>query len=522
MSKKLLGPLLIICLFALGAIVVRIVLPMLEETRQKAGSDAERLQGDVRLALDNWIGYFPLRSAEMRSRLRQAGWRLAVEDDNADYATRMQRLKDGELDFAVATVDSFILNAAPVDFPATIIMVIDESKGGDAILARQDRVAGMDAIKGKTDLRVAFTPGSPSHHLAKAAAEHFDVPELLPPAGNSQRIETDGSEAALQKLLAGTADVAICWEPDVSKGLAQPGIVKILGTEDTAKLIVDILLVRKEFAEANPEVVELFLATYFRVLKQYRDAPEKLQQDVQEETGLGAEAVQTMLGGVHWVSLTENSEQWFGISAPGMLGLDGLVETIESTVRILVNAGDFTASPLPGGDPYRLIRSDFLERLFHKGLTGFTSNPAASVNTTTTLEAQFPPLSDTQWAQLQEVATLKMAPIVFQTGASELDFLAKEEVDKAVSRLTHYPNFRIEVRGHTSTAGDAAANQALSQDRADAVARYLQVVYNIDQPRLRAKGFGGERPLPQQPGESLRAWRYRLPRVELVLVRDEF
>jgi len=39
---------------------------------------------------------------------------------------------------------------------------------------------------------------------------------------------------------------------------------------------------------------------------------------------------------------------------------------------------------------------------------------------------------------------------------------------------------------------------------------------------MKAKGYGGEQPLPQLAGDSRRSYNYRLPRVELVLVTDKF
>jgi len=120
------------------------------------------------------------------------------------------------------------------------------------------------------------------------------------------------------------------------------------------------------------------------------------------------------------------------------------------------------------------------------------------------------------------VGTLKLDPIIFQHGDSSLDVLGKEVVDRAVELFSHYPHFRIVVKGHTGTRGDPDENQRLSQERAEAVSRYLTVAHNIDPKRIRAVGYGGERPLARSEGESLRAWQYRLPRVELVLARDEY
>lgn len=522
MNKKITGAILLFLICSVGIVLLYYLLPYFQDRHQKVTSDATKTRGKIRIAMDNWVGYFPLRSPEMKNLMRRAGWILVCEDDNANYDQRMQRLKKHEIDLAVATVDSFILNAEKYGYPGTIISVIDESKGGDAILAVRKRVNNLDGLKGKRDIRVAFTPDSPSHHLAKAAADHFNVRELLP--RGTLRIDTDGSEKAREKLLSGKADVAILWEPDVSRALSHDGIVKILGTEDTERLIVDILIAGREFSSRNPDVIKLLLNNYFRTLKKYRQNPQLLLKHVKDETGLAETAIRNMLKGVKWASFHENCETWFGIAAPGNYAEEGLVDTIQSTVTILTNSGDFSSSPIPDADPYRLTNSSFLEQLFTKGITGFTTpvQGAKGSGPVESIETKFAPLDEQGWESLKEVGTLKVEPIVFQHGTKELGLLAKQVVDEAIQRLRHYPNFRVVIKGHTGTRGDHDENLRLSRDRAEAVARYLNVVYNIDPQRLRPVGFGGKKPLPKRPGESRRAYEYRLPRVELVLAREDF
>jgi hypothetical protein len=523
MNRSVVGALLIVVFVVIGAVGVKLLLPYFEKSQQRATTDATKTKGKIVVALDNWVGYFILRSPEMENAMRRAGYTLICEDDQADYGRRMDRLKAGEIDFAVATVDSFILNGSARNYPGAIIMVLDESKGGDAILARKEKLSGLDALKGRTDVRVAFTPESPSHHLAKAAADHFSVSELLP--RGKLRIETSGSEKAREKLLAGQADVAICWEPDVSRALADKGIIKLLGTEDTERLIVDILVAGRRTLQKKPEVVQLMVNTYFRVLKKYRQNIDLLTDQVKKETGLPKDAVVAMLKGVQWVNFSDNCEKWFGISAPGQFADEGLIDTIIASARILQNAGDFSATPIPDDDPYRLTNSRFLETLFSKGLTGaFTSATGGSsgAGAIASLETPFVFLNDKQWDTLKEVGTLKVDPIVFQQGTTELDMIAKKVIDYAAERLKHYPNFRIVIKGHTDVRGDKRQNALLSKDRADAVARYLQVVYNVHSNRLRVIGYGGDKPLQRLAGETRRAWMYRLPRVELVLVREDF
>ena len=520
MTRQTTGALLLLLVGLLTIGAAYFLKPYFQEKEQRVTSDAREIKGSITVAVDNWIGYFPLCSPDMKKRMRQHGWNMVCEDDQADYAQRMKRLKDSEIDLAAATVDSFLLNGSSKGFPGTIIAVIDESQGGDAILARKEAVSSLNGLKGRSDIKVAYTPNSPSHHLLKSAATHFDVPELLP--RGELLIATKGSEEALKRLISGKTHVAALWEPDVSRALAQDGIVKLLGTEDTKRLIVDVLIAGRDFSRSRPEVVKLLLSSYFMTLKFYRENPSLLQEHVLAATKLPGDAVGKMLQGVAWTNLTENCEKWFGISAPGGHAEESLIETLESTAQVLVQNGDFSEKPFPQGDPYRLTQSRFLEELYLKDLTGFTIPGAIKADTLTSLETRFAPMSPEAWDDLQEVGTLKTEPVVFQSGTADLSFQGKIEIDHAAERLKHYPNFRMVIKGHTGTEGDPEANRELSQERSEAVSRYLQVTYNIDPNRLYAIGFGGERPLPRNSAESPRAYRYRLPRVELVLVREVY
>ncbi|MCI5222934.1 MAG: hypothetical protein D3924_09740 [Candidatus Electrothrix sp. AR4] len=523
MNKRVTGALLLLVLGAATLVGVKeLLIPALNEKKQSSTSDAVRIKGKVRLALDNWIGYFPLRSNEMKGFMRRGGWNLVWTDDKADYRTRMEQLHKGEIDAAVATVDSYLLNGSRFDFPGSIIAVIDESKGGDAIVARKQQAENLDSVKGAKNLKIAFTPNSPSHYLLKAAADHFNVPELLP-TQKKNKIETEGSEGALKKLLGKGADIAVLWEPDVSRALADKNIVKLLGTEDTERLIVDILLVNRDFMQDEPEAVDLLLRSYFKVLKQYRDNPDLLKKHVVDETGLSKKIAQTMLQGVRWITLTENCEQWFGIVQSGGQAREMISDTIESAATTLVNAGDFSTSPVPDQNPYRLVKSSYLKDLYEKSLGGFTKQAAgASSKGTDSLTAPFSSLDTAAWERLREVGTLKIQPIIFQHGSTELDMFAAEVMNEAVARLQHYPNFRVVIRGHTGLRGDPEQNKALSQHRADAVAAFLQEKFHINTNRLQAMGYGAERPLQRLPEESKKAYEQRLLRVEIVLVREEF
>jgi outer membrane protein OmpA-like peptidoglycan-associated protein/ABC-type nitrate/sulfonate/bicarbonate transport system substrate-binding protein len=500
----------LIVLGLIAAAGYKYVWPRFEERRQIDTSDARGAKGRVVIGVDNWVGYFPLCSDEMKKRIRRAGYVLQCEDDKADYPARFAALRGGQLQFAVATIDAYLLNGPGAGFPGAIVAVIDESKGGDAIVGWQDRVASIDALKADPTPTIAFTPGSPSEHLLRSAAVHFDVAGLL--AGNAWRVETNGSPAALQKLLAHKVDAAVLWEPDVTRALNTQGVVKLLSTADTQRLIVDVLIAGRSVLQQDPEMAKVVLQTYFEVIRHYRDNPELLARDVASSTRLPAQQVSAMLKGVSWTSLTDNFQVWLGTTPDA----NATVDVIQSTLHVLEESSAVKHNPLPERDPYRILNRQFVGAAF----TAVATGAAAAAPSTNSLEKRFEPLDDTAWSRLREVGTLKSFNVSFQSGTSDLGYDGKLELDRMMEILSHYPTFRVLVRGHTGLNGDPEENKRLSADRAEAVARYMNVTYNVDLNRMRVVGLGATQPLARAAGETERAYQYRLPRVEISLLAD--
>jgi len=507
-------------------VTAKFLLPMWQDYTQRSTSDARTTKGTIQLAMDNWVGYAPLCSRQMKIRMRQAGYILECINDQANYPKRMEKLRKHQYQLAVATVDSYLLNGAKENFPGVITAVIDESFGGDAIVAWKDAFANLDSLKNAHDLKIALTPDSPSEHLVKAAAVHFDIPTLKDKT-RKWLVATNGSEEAYKKFMSHDVPVAVLWEPDVSRALAkgQGKVIKLLGTEVTAKLIVDILVADRDYAQNNPEAIIALLGNYFQTLKFFRDNPDELAKELKDSTGLSSDQITAMLKGVKWTTLTDNARHWFGVASFGTMPEEGLIETIEGATRILVSSGDFLSSPLPDHDPYRITNSQFVTDLYMGGLNAgqFTTpgvSPTPSQGKPT--KKSFSALTDEQWNQLRDVGTLQVRPIVFQSGTATLSYEGKLELDQAAESLQHYPNFRILIKGHTSNQGEPQANLRLSQQRADSVRRYLIITHTLDPNRVRAVGYGGDQLLPHKPGESMRAYNYRLSRVELMLVSEVY
>jgi outer membrane protein OmpA-like peptidoglycan-associated protein len=84
--------------------------------------------------------------------------------------------------------------------------------------------------------------------------------------------------------------------------------------------------------------------------------------------------------------------------------------------------------------------------------------------------------------------------VFFDTGKSTLRPESNKELNELVEFMSLQKTMVIEIAGYTDNVGTDAANQKLSQDRADAVRNYL-VNHKIPANQLQAKGYGASDPV---------------------------
>ncbi len=85
--------------------------------------------------------------------------------------------------------------------------------------------------------------------------------------------------------------------------------------------------------------------------------------------------------------------------------------------------------------------------------------------------------------------------VQFDTSKATIKPVSDQLLDEVASVLKEHPELvRLEVQGHTDSAGGRALNQRLSQDRAEAVKEAL-VRRGIADDRLTARGYGPDQPI---------------------------
>lgn len=99
--------------------------------------------------------------------------------------------------------------------------------------------------------------------------------------------------------------------------------------------------------------------------------------------------------------------------------------------------------------------------------------------------------------------------IRFETGQAKIDPDSVGLLDRLVETALRCPAANLEIAGHTDSAGEDAANQALSEKRAQAVADYLMRA-GLPLERLTAIGYGSAQPIASNDTDEGRAQNRRI------------
>lgn len=100
--------------------------------------------------------------------------------------------------------------------------------------------------------------------------------------------------------------------------------------------------------------------------------------------------------------------------------------------------------------------------------------------------------------------------VIFGNNSAAVDPASFAEIQQVADFMREYPQTSAVIEGHSDDRGEASYNQQLSQRRAQAVVEVLVNRFNVNRGRLRAVGYGEERPLVPNDSESNRAKNRRV------------
>jgi NitT/TauT family transport system substrate-binding protein len=263
------------------------------------GDDGSRA---VVLGTQPWIGYGPLTAIaphegyfedEGLSDVKIVNFK-SDKDINAAFASK-------RLD-AVSVGISQALTFAEAGVPVKIVLLEDVSTDADAILGRG--VSSVSELRGK---RVAVEEGTVGDMMLRYALQQNgmtidDVTVVPLPAAD-----------AGAAIIAGRVDAAVTYEPYITEAQAKNKDIKPIFTAgERPGLISDMLLVRDDVVENEPEVAQGLVNAWGRSIDFYKSNRTEAQELIAQDLGSPLADLKTAFDGVTFFDLAQNRRQLNG------------------------------------------------------------------------------------------------------------------------------------------------------------------------------------------------------------------
>ena len=111
--------------------------------------------------------------------------------------------------------------------------------------------------------------------------------------------------------------------------------------------------------------------------------------------------------------------------------------------------------------------------------------------------------------QIEQSGELVLEGVNFETNSAVITEDSNDILRKALNTLRTNPDLRVEIQGHTDDVGRNAANQRLSERRANSVRDWM-IQNGIDGGRMTARGYGEDSPLVPNDSDENRAKNRRI------------
>ena len=264
----------------------------------------------LKLAHSTWVGYGPFYIAQEKGFFKEEGVdiELVVMEDTP---AKMGALQAGQVDLVASTVDEFPIYMPPGKM-LRYILAVDNSKGGDGIVALKD-IKTLADLKGK---KVAFETGSVSQFFFNAVLKEAGMTESDVEVVNMTATDAGVAFAAQQ------VDAAVTWEPALSQGANAAHGHLLLSSADKPGLITDVVAVTPETVAAHKDELKAFVRAWYRALDFIKTNPDEAKQIM--ATGVGGwladpKVFDETLQGIEYLDKPMNETFFGSATAPGQI-----------------------------------------------------------------------------------------------------------------------------------------------------------------------------------------------------------
>jgi NitT/TauT family transport system substrate-binding protein len=454
----------------------------------------------IKISIVSFHGYAPAIVANGKSLKTQAGSifekkgvnvELVIQDDIPTLSTIFE---SGAAHCAWRTSDFWAQeqpNLRNAKLDARAIMIVDNTQGGDAIIARDPSITRVEDL---ADRKIALLQYTPSDGMTIDAVDNSSLSARKKESVRYVYVNAEEGTAGVRAALeSGNVDAAALWDPDLSLALKNiPGAHVVYSTKTATNLIYDVIVCDSRLLDntANTTAFQGLVAGWLEgVEASKRNPDEAVDALVRTEEFFtllakdqGRGFVKELFANLVWTGLDDNAR---------ILGLAGGTNHYERVYRrfdqIYRKAGALANPNSPVINPQDSFDYRFVRTLLEQNRAA--QQAAAKPEFTFTERAR-------EQATTQEAAVTKPVIVGFQTGSASLTKRAEKTVnDEMVPFIENNGSAYFEVSGNTDSTGSRDTNMRLSQVRAQAVVDYLVTQWEFDRTRFSVVGNGPDKPL---------------------------
>jgi NitT/TauT family transport system substrate-binding protein len=287
------------CVSAIAAFGISLILV--------AAAQAEPL----RIRYSIWVGYGPLFVAAEKGFFAKEGVEvelIRIEDDTATLAA----LFAGQIDALATATQVTVASNEPDEEALACVLMLDDSRGGDGILATND-IQTIADLKGRS---VAFGHRSVSQ---------FYVNVLLREVGLSEadiEVVDLRTEEAVETFMMQEVDAAVTWEPYLSEGRNVAHGHLLTDTSERPGLIGDCLATKASIFNDRKQEFRAVARAWDAAVRYVDEHPAEANEIIARSMGdwlADPSVVAEILGGVALYDAAENREYFGTPEQPGQI-----------------------------------------------------------------------------------------------------------------------------------------------------------------------------------------------------------
>ena len=464
----------------------------------KGNGDIGSSGNPLKVSIVSFHGYAPALVANGQSLTTQPGSlydkeglnvEFVIQDDIPTLATIFEA---GTAQCAWRTSDFWAQeqpNLRNSGHDAKAVMIVDNTRGADAIIAKDPSIRSVEDLAGKKLALLQFTP---SHGMSIDAIDNSSLS-----ARKKQSVEyvfiaaEDGLAGVRAALESGNVDAAALWDPDLSLALRATKGHVVYSTKTASNLIFDVMVCDQRVLNdpQGREAVQKFVNGWMKGVDAAKANPDQAVEALVKTEEFftllakdeGKPFVKGLFDNLLWTGVADNAR------ILGMSGGTNHYERVYQRFDQIYRAAGALANPKsPVIAPQDSFDTRFIRTLYDASTAAQAESKQVETYTAAAREEA-----------VQAPATVTKPVIVnFASGQSALTKRAEKTIDTdMVPFIENNGSAYFEISGNTDSTGNAVVNGRLSQARAETVVDYLVRQWEFPRERFKIVGNGSGKPL---------------------------